>query len=228
MLDELKKNGIENINSFEEFWKHSEGFIKGQLETYEAMVMYFSKFLSVEKINSLISYELLRELEIKGKIVSDDVLTFLKYITDAGVEISVATNTLTDNLSNQLSSMGLDKYFSAKNSFSAPNKSLMKPNPYVYIKALEYLQKLHPSSLKIIGVDDKPSGIKSLFDAGIENRVAIHSNPTVTVKEFIDAGATHLVKNLPDLYDPKMNNINLTPFRMATKSHSELSENKEV
>ena len=183
--------------SFDKIWTQSNGDIGGQADIFESFQNHFSLMLDPESFAHL-TYQKLRNDEVKNKKIDPNLYDTLSNLSDSTI-ITVASNTLRENIADQMEKMGIADLFPNERRFSVEDKSQMKPDPYVYQAAKDFLMSIDGMG-EVIAADDKPVGIFAAKEAGIPIRVGVMSNPTVTRESLIEAGATHIVKNLIDIF----------------------------
>lgn len=98
-----------------------------------------------------------------GRLVFSDAHAVLKWLTEEGFKLALASNTDRQDIDRALSESGLAPYFTAV--FSGMDCKAGKPNPEVYEKAAAALG--FPKG-ELLVVEDSPKGIQAGKAAGLE------------------------------------------------------------
>ena len=125
-------------------------------------VKWFNDETSYDKIKAL-RIAKMDEYMLSHKIMlKSGAIELLRYLNEENIPAYVVTATKKDKANELLESAGISSYI--KEVISTKNVTNGKPNPEVYLKALE-ISNLEAD--EVIAIEDSPNGLQSAYDAGL-------------------------------------------------------------
>ncbi len=147
-----------------------------------------SKVLFDEKYKIFLDY---KDAEYK---VYDGVWDTIKKLHKASIPMAIASNSLIEYLETISVAVGIDKYITHRlGTYLENNSILAKPEPDLYIKALE---KLGVSAKDAIAIEDSPLGIEAAKRAGIHT-FGITNNFS---KDKLDC-SDNVIENIDEIFN---------------------------
>ena len=185
---------------FDREYSIDEYFILNGRTTKETLSILFDRDLSdaeVEEYSSIKAdeyFKIMREQESSISL-APGVTTFIENLKSRGINVAIATSATTEYMSEYDKYFKLHQYFDKQFIIANDGNYKSKPDPEIYIKAMETLN-VSPSNVVVF--EDTKSGILSAYNAKVNKVFAINS-PLSAVESVINLNETHRV--LPDFHN---------------------------
>lgn len=185
---------------FDREYSIDEYFILNGRTTKETLFILFDRDLSdveveeysLQKANEY--FKIMKERE-ESISLAPGVTTFIENLKNRGINVAIATSATTEYMNEYDKYFKLHKYFDKQFIIANDGNYKSKPDPEIYIKAIETLNVSHSN---VVVFEDTKSGILSAYNAKVNKVFAINS-PLSAVESVRNLNETHSV--LPDFHN---------------------------